>query len=135
MSRPVPRACVVAGRLALGLALSGVGCASRGAVAPVIPGESVRLDRGVAVVLPDRSTLEYQGLGADSRCPPGAHCVHAGSVELRFLHSPARGGTRTVSLEPPVRNAAQLDTRWRLELVDPGTVAATAVTVRIRPRP
>lgn len=92
----------------------------------------MRLAVGLEVALPDRSTLVYRGLAADSRCPRGVHCIHAGSVQVLFVHAAGRGPA-ALRIEAPRTTSIALGPRWRLHLIDVAGATPQAVDVRIEP--
>lgn len=106
-------------------------CASGGAsVAPT--GQPIVMQVGERVVLPDRSTLRYVGVTADSRCPPGVQCIRAGDADVAFEHTPDGGSAAAVTLNTP-EAASTVVAGWRLQLLSLAFGQAPAATVQVDP--
>lgn len=97
-----------------------------GAATAMRPGERARL--------PDRSHLAYTGLRSDSRCPPGVTCVHAGWVELDFVHESTAGARQALVLSTRPGVAPVHAGDWRLELIEVGRGASPVAHVRASAR-
>ena len=77
LARTLPALAVVALFLACG--------SCRGKAAAVGPGEMFRLAPGAsAPVRDEKIEVGFERVVADSRCPEGARCIHAGSATLRL---------------------------------------------------
>ena len=87
------------GVAALLAATSLAGCASPSL--HMASGTPAVLAPGQQTVLPDRSTLTYLKVAADSRCPPKVQCIRAGDADVVFEHRPGGDGTRRFTLNLP----------------------------------
>lgn len=113
------------------------GCATRAPApsADVQPGAVLAMEPGQSARLPDGGSLGYVGLRSDSRCPPAVACVHAGWVELDFVHRPARGAPTAIVLSTREGAPAVDAGRWRLELVEVGRGASPLAHLRASAAP
>lgn len=85
---------------------------------------------GDRAVLRDTGSLAYVGVRSDSRCPPDVTCIHAGWVELDFVHSTPGQRDRPFVLSTqrglrPVRIGM-----WNVELTEVGRGASPLAHVR-----
>lgn len=118
--------------LLLGAGLAG--CATGDAAAPATPGQSVTLQPGERIELPQQASLRYVEVTADSRCPPGVQCIRAGDAEVAFEFTPAgAAGPQAVRLNMPERTSTAVGD-WQLQLLSLEFGDAPAATVRIDPR-
>ncbi|SIQ04825.1 hypothetical protein [Solilutibacter tolerans] len=66
--------------------------------------ENHTLGTGQSVSLPDRSTLTYVRVVADSRCRPDVQCIRAGDADIEFKWTPVAGNPLTTALNSDPRN-------------------------------
>lgn len=127
---------LLATALALGAMAAFGGCAhSTAARQPAPPPATacpVRLELvpGERATLPGGAALHYVALVSDSRCPPGAQCIHAGEAVLGFELLTA-SGARSFELKTAApHDAAFVDGR-RIRLLDVvrGTPARAGVAI------
>lgn len=96
------------------------GCQSPGGAGgtPGSPGAGVPGDHslriGQSLTLPDRSTLTYVRVVADSRCRPDVQCIRAGDADIEFRWSPATGSSQSTVLNSDPRNQQQAPNSARL---------------------
>lgn len=76
--------------------------ASSGAAINVPGDHALRI--GQSLTLPDRSTLTYVRLVADSRCRPDVQCIRAGDADIEVRWNPASGASATAVLNSDPRN-------------------------------
>lgn len=121
--------------LALLLPATIAACASHGAAGPVSPGQPLTMAPGREVALPTGGRLRYVGVTGDSRCPPGARCIHAGDATAAFAFRepgrPPEGVSINTAQQPPEAGIGA----WRLRLLDLGHGTDARVTVRIDAAP
>jgi len=100
------------------------------ATAPI--GLTIQMVPGQQIVLPDGATLRYLEVAADSRCPPGVHCIRAGDADVVFEFTDTAQASRriTVNTDPP---ALATIGKWQLRLLGLAFGTAPKVTVRIDP--
>lgn len=119
---------------AVALTICLAACTSTGAVRAIQPGATTQLEAGVPAMLPDRSTLVYEGLRSDSRCPSGVQCIHAGSVDVRFHHRQAgQAVPDVVVVRFPGTEGARLDGGWVLVVLDASGGPVARALVRVDP--
>ena len=118
--------------LAAAILVAGLaGCATRPPASPraLVPGTALAMSPGESARLPDGGVVGYVGVRSDSRCPPAVTCVHAGWVELDFVHRAGGGDTALVlstrEATPPVHAGG-----WRLALMEVGRGASTVAHLR-----
>ena len=89
--------------LVLGSALLATTALAGCATSPprMVSGTPTVMAPGQHAVLPDRATLTYVTVGADSRCPPKVQCIRAGDADVVFEHRPAGGDARRFTLNLP----------------------------------
>ncbi len=100
--------------LLLAFAVAFAGCQSPGgngapassAAAVNVPGDHA-LRVGQSLTLPDRSTLTYARLVADSRCRPDVQCIRAGDADIELRWTPASGTAATAVLNSDPGNLQQ----------------------------
>lgn len=97
------------------------------------PGAVVVLRPGQVARLPDATRLEYVGLRADSRCPPGVVCVHAGWAEVDVRVRGADGATSPAVLSTRAGIPAVVASGWRFELVEIGRGPSPPARLRASP--
>lgn len=114
--------------LLLAFAVAFAGCQSPGGNgAPASSGAAVNIPGdhalrvGQSLTLPDRSTLAYIRLVADSRCRPDVQCIRAGDADIELRWNPAAGtpATAVLNSDPAnlqkAPNAARFG-RWQVTL-------------------
>ena len=69
-----------------------------GGGARVADGSTFQMTPGQLVTLADASTLRYERVVNDSRCPPDVQCVWAGDAEVAFTWRSSGGGRDAFSL-------------------------------------
>lgn len=89
--------------------------AGSGAAPAVTADQSFALQPGASVTLPDRSTLRFVAVTADSRCKPGTQCIWAGDAALEFQWTDADGSARTLAFNS-ANDAVKSAGAWSLEL-------------------
>lgn len=93
--RPLILACVIA---IAGCQSPGSNGAPSGQAGSVrVPGEHA-LGVGQSLTLPDRSTLTYVRVVADSRCRPDVQCIRAGDADIELRWEPASGNAASATL-------------------------------------
>ena len=60
---------------------------------------------GTTATLPDRSTLTYVRLLADSRCRPEVVCIRAGDADIELRWAPVSGAPVSTVINSDPRNA------------------------------
>lgn len=73
-------------------------------------GRSVDLDVGGVVRLPSGTQVRYVGLQADSRCPRGVQCIHAGEATIVLQITSGVGEPRVVQA-----SSAVLPATWSVD--------------------
>ena len=101
----------------------------------IAAGESVSIQRGETVRLPDGATLRFVTVTQDSRCPPGVQCIRAGDADIEFAFTPPGGTATTVTPNLPESPTATIGA-WRLTVEKLGFGDTPApVTVKIDAAP
>jgi len=101
----------------------------------IAAGESVSIQQGETVRLPDEATLRYVRVPQDSRCPPDVQCIRAGDADIEFAFTPPGGTATTVTPNLPESPTATIGA-WRLTVEKLGFGdAPAAVTVKIDAAP
>ena len=100
----------------------------------IAAGESVSIQQGETVRLPDGATLRYVTVTQDSRCPPDVQCIRAGDADIEFAFTPPGGTATTVRPNLPEAPTATIGA-WRLTVEKLGFGGAPAVTVKIDAAP
>ena len=101
----------------------------------IAAGESVSMQQGESVRLPDDATLRFVRVTQDSRCPPDVQCIRAGDADIEFAFTPPGGTATTVTPNLPESPTATIGA-WRLTVEKLGFGdAPAAVTVKIDAAP
>ena len=100
------------------------------ATAPI--GQPIQMTPGQLIALPNGATLRYLDVAADSRCPPGVHCIRAGDADVVFEFTGAAQAPRrvTVNTDPP---ATATISPWQLRLLALAFGQSPKATVQVDP--
>lgn len=118
-------------------AVGGHDAASPSTHTVAVPGDHV-VKPGQSLTLPDRSTLTYVRVVADSRCRPEVQCIRAGDADIQLQWISAAGITLGAALNSDPRNQQQApsSTRfgpWQVALASLDWQTPPAATVSITP--
>lgn len=108
------------------------GCRGASAMRTPAPiGQPIRMAPGQQIAMPDGATLGYLRVAADSRCPPGVQCIHAGDADVvfEFAEAPQVPRRITVNTDRPIT----LIGKWQLRLLALAFGESPGVTVQIEP--
>ena len=119
---------------ASGTSSGGTGSTQESSMRTIATGESVSIQQGETVRLPDGATLRYVTVTQDSRCPPDVQCIRAGDADIEFAFTPPGGTATTVRPNLPEAPTATIGA-WRLTVEKLGFGDAPAVTVKIDAAP
>ena len=108
---------------------TGASTAAALATAPV--GVPIPMAPGQGIALPDGATLRYLEVAADSRCPPGVQCIHAGDADVVFEFTDARQGPPRRSTVNTARAATAVIGPWQLHLLALAFGESPVATVQI----
>ncbi len=95
-------------------------------------GQPIQMAPGQQISLSDGATLRYLEVAADSRCPPGVQCIHAGNADVVFEFADTGKTARrvTVNTDPPATASIG---QWQLRLLALAFGDAPQATVQIDP--
>ncbi len=97
----------------------------------IADGSTFPMQPGQAVTLADRSTLRYERVVNDSRCPPDVQCVWAGDAEVSFTWRSSGGGRDAFSLHTGRGDKSHHVGERTVTLVGLARGAAPEATLRI----
>ena len=132
------RATLIAAAALVSIAVLLPGCSTGAspASANAPTGQPLQMSPGQQIGLPGGATLRYLEVTADSRCPPGVQCIHAGSADVAFQFTdvswPAGQAARRITVNTELPATATIG-RWQLQLISLAFGDQPRATVQIDP--